>query len=97
MVQVGALDVAAHGQMAHQAEDWLLMLKLSLQAPIAFLDEHLIHYTHHAGSYTTLYHANQYAQGCRTEVFHLLVYWMLQHPEYRDQGIRLYRTEFPTL
>jgi hypothetical protein len=33
--------------MAHQAEDWLLLTKLSLEAPIVLLKEKLIDYTVH--------------------------------------------------
>ena len=41
--------------MAHQAEDWLLVLKLSLLAPIPCLDRDLILYTHHPHAYTHAY------------------------------------------
>src|SRR5579862_946911 len=49
--------------MAHQAEDWLLVLKLSLLSPIACLDRDLMLYTHHPSAYTNSYHSNGWHEG----------------------------------
>jgi glycosyltransferase involved in cell wall biosynthesis len=85
-------------EMAHQAEDLLLVLKLSLQAPIHCLDERLIRYRHHSSSYTTQYHANSFEAGMRLEVLYYLVHWMVvQRPEHRDRGIALFRRNYPLL
>ena len=83
--------------MAHQAEDWLLVLKLSLLAPIPCLDEDLILYTHHPAAYTHRYHADGLGDGARLEVLYHLVWWMLRSPEHADAGARLFRREYPKL
>jgi glycosyltransferase involved in cell wall biosynthesis len=83
--------------MAHQSEDWLLALKLSLLAPIACLDRELILYTHHPGAYTSGYHANGWREGARIETFYQLAWWMLRHPRFADAGARFFRREYPRL
>jgi glycosyltransferase involved in cell wall biosynthesis len=81
--------------MAHQSEDWLLVLKLSLLAPIACLDHELILYTHHPGAYTSGYHANGWREGARIETFYHLVWWMLRHPGHAEAGALFFRREYP--
>lgn len=81
--------------MAHQAEDWLLVLKLSLLAPIPCLDRELILYTHHDGAYTTGYHAHGWREGSRIEVFYHTAWWMLHSPAHADAGARFFRREYP--
>jgi glycosyltransferase involved in cell wall biosynthesis len=81
--------------MAHQSEDWLLVLKLSLLAPIACLDRELILYTHHPGAYTSGYHANGWHEGARMETFYHLAWWMLRHPRFAEAGARFFRREYP--
>ena len=83
--------------MAHQAEDWLLVLKLSLLAPIPCLEQELILYTHHAAAYTTGYHANGWGEGARLETFYHLAWWMLQLPTQAEAGARFFRREYPRL
>jgi glycosyltransferase involved in cell wall biosynthesis/GT2 family glycosyltransferase len=85
-------------EMAHQAEDLLLVLKLSLQSPIHCLDEKLIQYRHHGASYTTQYHAHAFEAGVRLEVLYFLVHWMVvQRPEHRERGLALFRRNYPLL
>jgi glycosyltransferase involved in cell wall biosynthesis len=81
--------------MAHQAEDWLLVLKLSLLAPIACLDRELILYTHHPGAYTNAYHDSGWREGARLETFYHLAWWMLRTPAHADAGARFFRREYP--
>lgn len=81
--------------MAHQAEDWLLVLKLSLLAPIPCLDRELILYTHHAGAYTHAYHAHGWREGARLEAFYHAAWWMLRSPAHADAGARFFRREYP--
>ncbi len=83
--------------MAHQAEDWFLMLLISLQSPIACIEESLMRYTHHPGSYTTLYHIHQFDKGARYEVLLHVVSWMSRRPAYRERGMALFRKEYPLL
>lgn len=81
--------------MAHQAEDWLLVLKLSLLAPIPCLDRELILYTHHEGAYTSGYHAHGWREGSRIEVFYHTAWWMLRSPAHADAGASFFRREYP--
>jgi glycosyltransferase involved in cell wall biosynthesis len=81
--------------MAHQAEDWLLVLKLSLIAPIHCLDRELILYRHHEAAYTNGYHTHGWRDGARIEVFHHLAWWMLQEPAHAEAGARFFRREYP--
>jgi glycosyltransferase involved in cell wall biosynthesis len=81
--------------MAHQAEDWLLVLKLSLLAPIPCLDRELILYTHHPGAYTSGYHAHSWREGARIETFYHVAWWMLRTPAYAEAGARFFRGEYP--
>ncbi len=81
--------------MGHQAEDWLLVLKLALLAPIPCLDHELILYTHHPGAYTHAYHAGGWREGARLEVFYHLAWWMLRSPDYADAGAEFFRREYP--
>ena len=81
--------------MAHQAEDWLLVLKLSVLAPIPCLDRDLILYTHHPGAYTSGYHAHGWREGARLETFYHAAWWMLRQPEYAQQAARFFRREYP--
>jgi glycosyltransferase involved in cell wall biosynthesis len=81
--------------MAHQAEDWLLVLKLSLLAPIACLDRELMLYTHHSGAYTNAYHSNGWHEGARLEAFYHAAWWMLRTPEHAEAGARFFRREYP--
>ena len=83
--------------MAHQAEDWLLLAKLSLLAPIELLEQELIDYTVHPNSYTTQYVQQGFAFGARLEFLFHLIHWMIQHPQYRQQGEQLFRKEYPRL
>jgi glycosyltransferase involved in cell wall biosynthesis len=83
--------------MAHQAEDWLLVLKLSLLSPIPCIEEPLMHYTHHAQAYTTLYNEQGLHEGARIEIFYHLVWWMLHKEEYAPAGHRFFRREYPRL
>lgn len=81
--------------MAHQAEDWLLVLKLSLLAPIPCLDRELMLYTHHPGAYTHAYHAGGWREGARLETFYHAAWWMLQSPAHAEAGARFFRREYP--
>jgi glycosyltransferase involved in cell wall biosynthesis len=83
--------------MAHQAEDWLLVLKLSLLAPIPCLDRELILYTHHPGAYTHAYHGSGWGEGARLETFYHLAWWMLRTPAHAETGRRFFRREYPKL
>ncbi len=99
LLRRGALEaVGGYSEvMAHQAEDWLLLAKLSLLAPIEVLPEVLIQYTVHPGSYTARYFAEGLGHGVRVEFLNHLVHWMLQHPAYRDKGIAVFRQHYPRL
>jgi glycosyltransferase involved in cell wall biosynthesis len=81
--------------MAHQAEDWLLVMKLSLLAPIQCIDRELMLYTHHAAAYTQTYHANGYREGARLETFYHAAWWMLRTPALADAGAKFFRLEYP--
>jgi glycosyltransferase involved in cell wall biosynthesis len=81
--------------MAHQAEDWLLVLKLSLLAPIPCLDRELMLYTHHPDAYTHAYHASGWREGARLETFYHLAWWMLRSPAHAEAGARFFRREYP--
>lgn len=81
--------------MAHQAEDWLLVLKLSLLAPIACLDRELMLYTHHPAAYTNRYHSNGWHEGARLEAFYHAAWWMLRSAEHAEAGARFFRREYP--
>ena len=81
--------------MAHQSEDWLLVMKLSLLAPIPCLDRDLILYTHHPGAYTHAYHASGWREGARLEAFYHLAWWMLRSPQHAEAGARFFRSEYP--
>jgi GT2 family glycosyltransferase len=81
--------------MAHQAEDWLLVLKLSLLAPIPCLERELMLYTHHTGAYTNAYHAQGWHEGARLEAFYHAAWWMLRTPEHAEAGARFFRREYP--
>lgn len=81
--------------MAHQAEDWLLVLKLSLIASIPCIDRALILYTHHPGAYTHAYHSEGWREGSRLEVFYHLAWWMLRSPVHAEAGARFFRREYP--
>ena len=83
--------------MAHQAEDWLLVLKLALLAPIPCLDRELMLYTHHPGAYTHAYHAGGWREGARLETFYQAVWWMLNTPAHADAGRRFFRREYPRI
>jgi GT2 family glycosyltransferase len=81
--------------MAHQAEDWLLALKLSLVAPIRCLDRELMLYTHHEGAYTHAYHASGWGEGARLETFYHVAWWMLRSASHHEAGTRFFRREYP--
>jgi glycosyltransferase involved in cell wall biosynthesis len=83
--------------MAHQAEDWLLFAKLALQAPIDLIEQPLIEYLVHHGSYTHRYVHSGFEYGARLEMIYQLLHWMLQHPNHRDRAQSLYRQELPAL
>jgi glycosyltransferase involved in cell wall biosynthesis len=83
--------------MAHQAEDWLLVLKLSVLAPIPCLDRDLILYTHHPGAYTTSYHSGGWRDGARIETFYHAAWWMLHSRDHAEMGARFFRKEYPRL
>ena len=83
--------------MAHQAEDWLVALKLSLLNPIPCIDRKLIHYTHHEQAYTTSYNQENLHEGARIEVFYHLVWWMLHSQEHANQGANFFRRFYPRL
>jgi hypothetical protein len=83
--------------MAHQAEDWLLLTKLSLQGPIELIPQPLVNYTVHPESYTTQYVTQGLAFGVRIEFLHHLVHWMVLHPEHHDLGIQVFRRHYPRL
>ena len=81
--------------MAHQAEDWVLVLKLSLIAPIACLDRELMLYTHHAAAYTSDYHSNGWHEGARLEAFYHTAWWMLRSASHVEAGSQFFRREYP--
>ncbi len=81
--------------MAHQAEDWLLVLKLSLLAWIPCIERELILYTHHAGAYTQAYHQSGWRDGARLELFYHVSWWMLSSPAHAEAGSRFFRREYP--
>lgn len=81
--------------MAHQAEDWLLVLKLSLLASIPCIDRSLILYTHHSGAYTEAYHSSGWRDGARIELFYHVAWWMLRSPAHAEAGSRFFRREYP--
>jgi glycosyltransferase involved in cell wall biosynthesis len=83
--------------MAHQAEDWFLLAKLSLLAPIELIPEMLIDYLVHPDSYTTRYFTEGLAYGVRLEFLCHLVHWMIQQPAHRERGIAAFRKSFPAL
>src|SRR5439155_11780285 len=79
----------------HQAEDWLLVLKLSLLAPISCLDRELMLYTHHPGAYTNSYHSNGWHEGARLEASYHVAWWMLRSDSHAEAGARFFRREYP--
>jgi glycosyltransferase involved in cell wall biosynthesis len=81
--------------MAHQAEDWVLVLKLSLIAPIACLDRELMLYTHHSAAYTSHYHSHGWHDGARLEAFYHTAWWMLRSAAHAEAGARFFRREYP--
>jgi glycosyltransferase involved in cell wall biosynthesis len=81
--------------MAHQAEDWLLVLKLSLLSPIPCIKRELMLYTHHAGAYTNSYHANGWHEGARLEAFYHAAWFMLSDPAHAEAGALFFRREYP--
>jgi ADP-heptose:LPS heptosyltransferase/glycosyltransferase involved in cell wall biosynthesis len=83
--------------MAHQAEDWLLFLKIALISPIHLIQEPLIDYIIHPDSYTTQYFTDGLAYGARVECMFQLLHWMLQKPEYREMAKWVYRRQLPQL
>jgi glycosyltransferase involved in cell wall biosynthesis len=83
--------------MAHQSEDWYLMLLFSIENPVPCIERPLIEYTRHLDSYTELYRERGLAQGARFEVLMYLVQWMIRRPEHREAGRMLYRRECPGL
>ncbi|MBE7543918.1 MAG: glycosyltransferase family 2 protein [Bryobacteraceae bacterium] len=83
--------------MSHQAEDWLLFLKLSLAAPIHLIPEPLIQYSVHSESYTAEYVRQGFAFGSRLEVLLFLLHWMLPHPQHRARAQQVYRRNYATL
>ena len=83
--------------MAHQAEDWYLMLCLSLVRPVPCLEEILIEYTNHEASYTHVYAERDFQAGARIEVFYHLVQWMVRRPEFKQTALDLYRKELPNV
>jgi glycosyltransferase involved in cell wall biosynthesis len=83
--------------MAHQAEDWLMVLKLSLLAPIPCIDRELILYTHHAAAYTHGYHSQGLREGARIETFYHAAWWMLRSESHALEGTRFFRREYPRL
>ena len=83
--------------MAHQAEDWLLALKVAARSPIHCIDQHLIRYRAHAASYTAQYHRLSLERGARLELLYHVVDWLLAQPDRRDQGTRLFRRHYPAL
>lgn len=83
--------------MAHQAEDWLLFLKLSLSGPLHLIPEPLIDYLVHPSSYTSQYFAFDLSYGARIETLYQLLHWMLQHPDHRTKAQWVYRRYLPSL
>lgn len=83
--------------MAHQAEDWLLVLKLSILSPIPCIEEQLIHYTHHEQAYTTAYNRQGLHEGARIEVFYHAAWWMLRSDQHANAGALFFRQEYPKL
>lgn len=81
--------------MAHQAEDWLLVLKLSLIASIPCIEKELILYSHHGEAYTHAYHSNGWRDGARLELFYHAAWWMLNTPGYVEAGSGFFRREYP--
>lgn len=81
--------------MAHQAEDWLLVLKLSHLAPIPCLEEPLFLYSHHPDAYTHQYHAGNLRDGARLELFFHLAHWLLNRKESAELGREFFRREYP--
>jgi glycosyltransferase involved in cell wall biosynthesis len=83
--------------MAHQIEDWLLVAKLSLLAPIVLIEQELIDYTVHPDSYTSQYLTQGLAYSAQVEFLYHLVHWMVQHPTYHDLGVQVFRKHYPRL
>ena len=83
--------------MAHQAEDWLLFLKLALNSPIKLIEVPLMRYRVHSSSYTYQYFTSALAYGARIETIYQLLHWMLQRPQYRVKAEWLYRRHYPAL
>jgi GT2 family glycosyltransferase len=81
--------------MAHQAEDWLLVLKLSLLASIPCIEKELILYTHHGDAYTQNYHNNGWRAGARLELFYHVAWWMLNSAPHAEAGSKFFRREYP--
>ena len=81
--------------MAHQVEDWLLLAKLSLLAPIHLIEQPLIDYTIHPGSYSTQYFVQGLAYGVKVEFLFHLVHWMLHQPQHRELGMQIFRRNYP--
>lgn len=81
--------------MAHQAEDWLLVLKLSLLASIPCIEKELILYSHHGEAYTHAYHSSGWRDGARLELFYHIAWWMLSSPGFAEAGSRFFRREYP--
>jgi glycosyltransferase involved in cell wall biosynthesis len=82
---------------SHPGMDMLLVLKLSLAAPLHQIEEELVDYTHHSQSYTHQLIQNGWSYGSRMEIFLHLSHWMLRQPQYRAKGEELYRRTLPSL
>ncbi len=81
--------------MAHQSEDWLLVLKLSLLAPLPCAEDEVVLYRHHGAAYTVRYHKESLALGGRAELFFHLVWWMLGRRDLAERGAAFFRREYP--
>jgi ADP-heptose:LPS heptosyltransferase/glycosyltransferase involved in cell wall biosynthesis len=83
--------------LAHQAEDWLLFMKLALASPIALIETPLIDYLVHSGSYTHQYFSSGLGWGARIETLYQLLHWMMQSSDYRSKARWVYRRHLPSL
>jgi glycosyltransferase involved in cell wall biosynthesis/ADP-heptose:LPS heptosyltransferase len=83
--------------MSQQTEDWLMWAELSVRHPMHLIEEPLIRYRIHHGSWTTRYCAEDLGDTVRFEFFMELLYWMFTNSDasVREMGYRVYKRHFP--
>jgi|GEM_PF-134369 len=83
--------------LSHQGEDWLMWSQISLKHPFHVIEEPLIRYRVHPGSWTTRYQNEGLSETVKFEYFIELLYWMMTRddPETRHAAYWIYKHHFP--